>query len=106
MKRPAQIGDRVEIDFEAQIEGKTIEGGVSKNHPLTIGENYFIPGFEDNLIGMKEGEEKTFELPFPADYHKKELAGKPATFKVRISLGARKRSAQDRRRVCQKPREI
>ena len=86
VKRPAQVGDRVEIDFEAQIEGKIIEGGASKNHPLTIGENYFIPGFEDNLIGMKEGEEKTFELPFPADYHKKELAGKPATFKVRVAL--------------------
>ncbi len=86
VNRPARVGDRVEIDFEAQIEGKTIEGGVSKNHPLTIGENYFIPGFEDKLIGMKEGEEKTFELPFPSDYHKKELAGKPATFKVRISL--------------------
>ncbi len=86
VNRPAQIGDRVEIDFEAKIEGKTIEGGVSKNHPLTIGENYFIPGFEDKLVGMKEGEEKTFELSFPADYHKKELAGQPATFKVRISL--------------------
>jgi trigger factor len=86
VNRGAQIGDRAEIDFEARIEGKTIEGGVSKNHPLTIGENYFIPGFEDKLVGMNEGEEKTFELPFPSDYHKKELAGKLATFKVKIGL--------------------
>jgi len=90
VNRSAQTSDRVEIDFEVQIEGKTIEGGVSKNHPLTIGENYFIPGFEDNLIGMKEGEEKTFELPFPSDYHKKDLAGKMTSFKVRIALVQKK----------------
>jgi trigger factor len=88
--RPAQKGDRVEIDFEVQIEGKAIEGGTSKNHPLTIGENFFIPGFEENLIEMKEGEEKTFELPFPDDYHKKDLAGKMASFKVRIALVQKK----------------
>ncbi len=86
VNRPAKKGDRVEIDFEVQIDGKTIEGGMSKNHPLTIGENYFIPGFEDNLIGMKEKEEKDFQLDFPADYHKKDLAGKPAKFKVKINL--------------------
>jgi trigger factor len=86
VRREAKKGDRVEIDFEVNVDGKLIEGGQAKNHPLTIGENYFIPGFEDNLIGMKEGDEKEFELEFPKDYHQKELAGKPARFKVKIGL--------------------
>lgn len=84
--REAKNGDLVEIDFEVLIEGKPIEGGVAKKHPLTIGENYFIPGFEDHLVGMKENAEKEFELPFPEDYHQKDLAGKPAKFKVKMVL--------------------
>lgn len=90
VNRPLKKGDRVEIDFEVKIAGKTIEGGSSKNHPLTVGENYFIPGFEDSLIGMKEKEEKEFELDFPADYHKKDLAGKTAKFNVKIGLVQKK----------------
>ena len=58
----------------------------AKKHPMIVGKGVFIPGFEENLIGMKEGEEKEFELEFPADYHKKDLAGKPAVFKVKINL--------------------
>ena len=84
--REAKTGDLVEIDFEVLVEGKPIEGGVAKKHPLTIGENYFIPGFEDHLVGMKENAEKEFELPFPEDYHQKDLAGKPAKFKVKMVL--------------------
>jgi trigger factor len=84
--REAKVGDRVEIDFDVLVDGKEIEGGSSKNHPLTIGENYFIPGFEENLVGMKEGETKEFNLNFPKDYHKKELAEKSAIFKVKIKL--------------------
>ncbi|MCX6766828.1 MAG: trigger factor [Candidatus Moranbacteria bacterium] len=84
--RQAKKDDRVEIDFEVFADGKLIEGGAAKNHPLTIGENYFIPGFEDQLVGMKEKDEKEFELAFPKDYHQKELAGKPAKFKVKMSL--------------------
>ncbi|MFA5926192.1 MAG: trigger factor [Parcubacteria group bacterium] len=86
VNRPIKKGDRAEIDFEVKIGGKTIEGGTSKNHPLTVGEDYFIPGFEDNLIGMKEGDEKEFKLDFPKDYHKKDLAGKEADFKVKVNL--------------------
>jgi trigger factor len=86
VSREAIKGDRVEIDFEVFVDGKLIEGGSAKNHPLTIGENYFIPGFEDNLVGMKERDEKEFDLEFPKDYHQKELAGKPAKFKVMMSL--------------------
>jgi trigger factor len=84
--REAKKDDRVEIDFEVTVAGKLIEGGAAKNHPLTIGENYFIPRFEDQLVGMKEKAEKEFELDFPKDYHQKEFAGKPAKFKVKMSL--------------------
>ncbi len=86
VSREARTGDRVEIDFDVLVDGKEIEGGKSKNHPLTIGENYFIPGFEENLVGLKEKDEKEFDLDFPKDYHKKELSGKPARFKVRMNL--------------------
>jgi trigger factor len=86
MRRPAAKNDSVEIDFSVSVDGKVIEGGESKNHALVIGKGIFIPGFEENLIGMNETEEKEFELPFPGDYHKKELAGKMAKFKVKLSL--------------------
>jgi trigger factor len=86
VSREAGKDDRVEIDFEVFVDKKLIEGGSAKKHPLTIGENYFIPGFEDQLVGMKEGDKKEFQLDFPKDYHQKELAGKPATFKVRMAL--------------------
>ncbi len=84
--RAAQKNDSVEVDFEVLMGGVPIENGTSKKHPLVLGKGVFIPGFEDNLIGMKEGEKKEFELAFPKDYFKKDLAGKPATFKVEMNL--------------------
>lgn len=84
--RAAQKNDKVEIDFSVLIDGAPIENGTSQNHPLIIGKDVFIPGFEDNLIGMKESEEKEFELEFPRDYHGKEVAGKKASFKVKMKL--------------------
>ncbi|HCP08625.1 MAG TPA: trigger factor [Candidatus Moranbacteria bacterium] len=84
--REAKNNDSVEIDFAVTVNGVPIEGGTSKNHPLVIGKGVFIPGFEDNLIGMKEGEEKEFELEFPKEYHKKERAGQKAVFKVKVNL--------------------
>jgi trigger factor len=66
--------------------GVPIENGTSKKHPLVIGKGVFIPGFEEQIIGMKEGEEKEFELNFLENYHKKDLAGRPATFKVKMAL--------------------
>lgn len=86
VRREAKNNDSVEIDFVVKVGGVPIEGGTSKKHPLIIGRGVFIPGFEENIIGMKEGEEKTFELSFPKDYHKKDLAGKPATFEVKMNL--------------------
>lgn len=84
--REARNNDSVEIDFSVLINGVPIENGTGKKHPLIIGRGVFIPGFEENIIGMKEGEEKEFELEFPKDYHKKDLAGKKAVFKVKLSL--------------------
>ena len=78
--------DSVEIDFVVLVDNVPIENGTSKNHPLVIGKGVFIPGFEENLIGMREGEEKEFELNFPEKYHKKDLAGKLAKFRVTVKL--------------------
>ncbi|HEY4520650.1 MAG TPA: trigger factor [Candidatus Paceibacterota bacterium] len=72
---PAQEGDRVEIDFDVKKDGQSIEGGTSKNHPLTIGKKAFIPGFEEALVGMKKEEEKKFSLMVPKDYGNKDIAG-------------------------------
>jgi trigger factor len=82
---PAKKGDRVEIDFETRVGGVKLEGGESKNHPLIIGQGKFISGFEDNLIGMKKDDKKEFDLVFPENY-KKDLAGKKASFKVKVNL--------------------
>lgn len=81
---PAGKGDRVEVDFEVKSDGNVIEGGVSKNHPLIIGGKNFMPGFEDQLNGMKKGEEKSFSLNAPADYFQKSIAGKKLDFTVKM----------------------
>ncbi len=74
--RSAAVGDQVEVDFTLKLKGEIIDGGESKNHPLVIGEKRFIPGFEDQLIGLKVGETKEFKLSIPKDYHEKNIAGK------------------------------
>jgi len=81
---PAVCGDRVEVDFEVKKDGQVIEGGVSKSHPLIIGGASFMPGFEDQLEGMKKGESKSFSLTAPADYFHKEIAGKKLDFNVKL----------------------
>lgn len=86
VRRDAQKNDSVEVDFAVFVGGVPIENGRSKNHPVVIGKEVFIPGFEDNLVGLREGEEKEFELDFPTDYHKQNLQGKKATFKVKVNL--------------------
>lgn len=86
VNREARKNDSVEIDFEVLVDNVPIENGTSKKHPLIIGRGVFIPGFEEQIIGMKEGDSKEFELNFPEKYHKKDLAGRPATFKVKMLL--------------------
>lgn len=85
VERSAKNDDTVLLDFQVLQNGVPIEKGTSKNHPLTLGKKVFIPGFEENVEGMKAGEEKEFELTFPAEYHEKSLAGKSATFKVKVN---------------------
>jgi len=86
VKREARDGDSVVLDFEVKRESVPIEGGIGKDHALILGKGVFIPGFEENVIGMNEGEEKEFELKFPEKYHEKSLAGKPAVFWVKLKL--------------------
>ena len=82
--RPVEKGDITVIDFEGSIDGVPFEGGKAEKHELEIGSNTFIPGFEDQIIGMKLEEEKDITVTFPEDYFSKELAGKPAVFKVKL----------------------
>lgn len=82
--REAKVGDSVLVDFTVQQDGVLIEGGKGENHPLVLGSNAFIPGFEEAVVGMKENEEKSFTLTFPKEYHAKHLAGRPAEFSVKV----------------------
>ena len=78
-------GDTVNLDFEGFTDGEPFEGGKAEGYDLEIGSGSFIPGFEEQVIGLKTGEEKDVELTFPEEYHAAELAGKPAVFKVKIN---------------------
>lgn len=94
VNRAAKKGDQVEIDFDVFLENVAIENGSAKKHLMTLGDGKFIPGFEENLIGMKAGEEKEFKLAFPKEYHAKHLAGKEATFVVKTNLVQEKQLAK------------
>lgn len=82
--RQVEKGDITIIDFVGSIDGVAFEGGTATNQELEIGSNKFIPGFEDQIIGMKVNEEKDINVTFPEDYFSKDLAGKEATFKVTL----------------------
>ena len=82
--RAAEDGDTATIDFEGFVDGEAFEGGKAENHDLVLGSGSFIPGFEDQVIGMKIDEEKDVKVTFPKEYFSKELAGKEATFKVKL----------------------
>ena len=82
--RPVESGDITVIDFEGFVDGVAFDGGKAENHELTIGSNTFIPGFEDQIIGMKPEEEKEIKVKFPEEYFSANLAGKDATFKVKL----------------------
>ena len=82
--RPVENKDITVIDFEGFVDEKPFEGGKAEKYELTIGSNTFIPGFEDQIIGMKIGEEKDINVTFPEEYFSEELKGKPAVFKVKL----------------------
>ena len=79
-----ELGDVAVIDFEGFKDGEPFEGGKGENYSLEIGSGTFIPGFEDQVIKMKKGEEKDINVTFPEDYHQEDLKGKPVTFKVKV----------------------
>lgn len=84
--RAAKLSDQVWIDFAGKdSKGKAVDGAEGKDYPLVLGSGNFIPGFEDNLVGLKAKDEKTFEVTFPADYHAKELAKKKVSFTVTVN---------------------
>lgn len=83
-------GDFAIIDFEGFVDGVAFEGGAGKSYPLQIGSGSFIPGFEEQLIGAKAGEERDVNVTFPQEYHAADLAGKAAVFKVKINDVKRK----------------
>lgn len=82
--RAVENGDITVIDFEGFVDGKAFEGGKAENHELTIGSNTFIPGFEEQIIGMKIDEEKDINVKFPEEYFSEELKGKDAIFKIKL----------------------
>jgi trigger factor len=86
VQRPAQAGDRIEIDFEGECEGQKREELGSKKHPAVLGKGFFMPDFEKNITGMKEGEEKNFEMNLPEDLKQKDLAGKKVSFKAKMNM--------------------
>jgi len=83
-ERPAQTGDFVIIDFVGFVDGERLEGGDARDHQLELGSNSFIPGFEEQVAGMKVGEQKRIKLTFPEQYQSAELSGKPVEFDVTL----------------------
>ena len=75
----------IKLDFDGSVDGVAFDGGKAENYDLTVGSGSFIPGFEDQLVGVKAGEEKEVKVTFPEDYHAKDLAGKEAVFKCKVN---------------------
>ncbi|MDE6210705.1 MAG: trigger factor [Clostridia bacterium] len=82
--RPAQNGDQVLIDYSGSVDGVKFDGGTAEKQTLTLGSGMFIPGFEEQVVGMNIGDEKDVNITFPEEYHEKSLAGKQAVFAVKL----------------------
>jgi trigger factor len=83
--RPVQDGDTVRLDYAGTVDGVAFDGGTAEDQTLKIGSHQFIPGFEEQMIGMNIGEEKDLNVTFPEQYHAEELAGKDAVFHVKVN---------------------
>lgn len=84
VEREAQNGDTAVIDFEGKKDGVPFDGGKGESYPLELGSGSFIPGFEEQIVGMKAGDEKDIDVTFPEDYQAEELAGKPVVFSIKL----------------------
>lgn len=84
VERPVENGDEVELDYSGTVDGVKFEGGTAEHQTLVIGSGMFIPGFEEQMIGMNLGEEKDLNVKFPDEYHSDELKGKDAVFHVKV----------------------
>ncbi len=84
-EQPAKNGDEVTFDFDGTKDGKAVSGASAKGHVLTLGSGQFIPGFEDEIVGLTAGDEKTFDIRFPKNYHEKTLADQVVTFKIKLN---------------------
>ena len=84
VERPIENGDEVELDYSGTVNGVKFEGGTAEHQTLVIGSGMFIPGFEEQMIGMNVGEEKDLNVKFPDEYHSDELKGKDAVFHVKV----------------------
>lgn len=82
--RPIKTGDFVKLDFKGFMDGEPLERGEANDHVLEIGSQSFIPGFEEEVVGLKKDEEKTINIKFPDDYHVEDIKGKPVSFEVKI----------------------
>lgn len=86
--RGAEMGDNVTIEFSSEIDGERIEDTQGQTVPLLLGEQSRLPGFDSNIVGAKAGESRNFDMTFPADYHNAQLAGKTATYSVKVATVA------------------
>ncbi len=84
VERPVENGDEVELDYSGTVDGVKFDGGTAEHQQLTIGSGMFIPGFEEQMVGMNIGEEKDLNVKFPDEYHSDELKGKDAVFHVKV----------------------
>ena len=102
--RPIKVGDFAVIDYESFLGGEAIDGGKVTDHLLEVGYGSFSPDFEEQLSGLKKGDEKDIQITLPEEYRKKDLAGKEVTFKVKIkgvkeqSWWKRNLSSEDKRK--------
>ena len=85
VERPAKLEDTAVIDYKGTVDGVAFDGGAAEGHNLVLGSGAFIPGFEDQVVGMSAGEERDIDVTFPEDYHEKSLAGKAAVFHVKCN---------------------
>lgn len=85
VEREAKDGDQTTIDFLGRVDGEAFEGGEAKDFPIELGSGRMIPGFEDGILGMKQGESKTIQVTFPEEYHAENLKGKEAEFDITVS---------------------